>query len=323
MASLMDALTASGGAESPGFLNDLIKQLWPNMSVAIADIVKANVEGLFKQMLPSMLNGLAFTKMDLGPVPIHISNVDVHQTENNGVKLDVDLDWDGKSDIELSGGIVPKIGIEHVKLRGRFSILLCPLMDRFPLAGAAQVAFINEPHLDLDFTDAAHVANLGIIDRTVRKTILGIMSGMIVLPNRFLVKLDIANNYFKTYQHPLGVLRLTVESGENFGEEKGGKSFLKRLVHDVPDCFVKVKLSAEPEWRTRTIDNHRHPEWNETQDMIVTDYDQLVETDVQDADTATGNDNIGVGTITVRDLLLQGGRHELALSHKGQPPRES
>ncbi|KAK0643192.1 hypothetical protein B0T16DRAFT_415476 [Cercophora newfieldiana] len=319
MASLIDALTASGGAESPGFLNDLIKQLWPNMSVAIADIVKANVEGLFESMLPSILKQLKFVKMNLGPVPIHVSNVDVHQTENNGIKLDLDLDWDGKSDIELDGPGIPKIGIEHVKLRGRFSILLCPLMDRFPLAGAAQVAFVNVPHLDLDFTDAAHIANLGIIDRAVRRTILGIMSSMIVLPNRFLVKLDTANDYFKTYQHPLGVLRLTVESGENFGEEKGGKSFLKRLVHDVPDCFVKVKLSAEPEWRTQTITNHRHPEWNETRDMIVSDYDQIVETDVQDADTATGDDDIGVGTISVKNLLLQGGRHELALTHKDQP----
>jgi Ca2+-dependent lipid-binding protein len=180
------------------------------------------------------------------------------------------------------------------------------------------VAFINEPHLDLEFTDAAHIANLGVIDRLVRKIIMCIVSNMAILPNRFLLKLDSANDYFKTYQHPLGVLRLTVESGENFGQEKESKNFLKRLVHDVPDCFVKLKLSAEPEWRTATVKNNRHPEWNETHDVLVTDHEQILETEVQDADTATGDDDMGLGSISVKNLLLEGGRHELALTHKGQ-----
>jgi len=179
------------------------------------------------------------------------------------------------------------------------------------------VAFISKPSLDLEFTDAAHVANLGVIDRAIRKVIISIISSMAVLPNRFLVKLDAANDYFKTYQHPLGVLRLTVESGENFGEDKEGKSFLKRLVHDVPDCYVKVSMSAEEEWRTKTVKNHRHPEFNETTDILVTDHEQLIQADVQDDDTAS-DDDIGIATITVKQLLLSGGRHELPLSHKGQ-----
>jgi len=180
------------------------------------------------------------------------------------------------------------------------------------------VAFINKPHLDLEFTDAAHIANLGVIDRAIRKVILTIISSMAVLPNRFLVKLDAANDYFKTYQHPLGVLRLTVESGANFGEEKEGKHFFKRLIHDVPDCFVKLNLSAEPEWRTATVKNNRHPEWNETHDVLVTDHEQLLEADIKDDDTAS-DDDIGLGTISVKQLLLAGGRHDLPLAHKGQP----
>ncbi|KAK5655351.1 hypothetical protein OQA88_5918 [Cercophora sp. LCS_1] len=319
MASIIETLTASGGPESPGFLNDLVKQLWPNINIAASQIIKNIAEPMFKTMLPAPLNGLVFRKIDLGVVPIHFSNVDVHKTDNNGIKLDLDVDWDGKCDIELGGNMIPKIGVEHIKLRGRLEVLLCPLTTVIPLIGAAQVSFINPPYLKLDYTDAAHVANLGIIDRTIRKIVISIISSMAVLPNRFLLKLDPNNDFFKTYQPPLGVLRLTVESGSNLGQAKEGKSFLKKLVHDEPDCYVNVSVSAEALWKTKTVNNHRHPEWNETKDFLICDFDQAIETDVNDDDTALGDDDIGVGATTVKKLLLAQGRQELPLVHKNDP----
>jgi len=336
MASLVESLVASGGPESPGFLNDLVKQLWPNICVAGSHMVKGIVEPMFKTMLPAPLNGLQFSKINLGPVPIHISRVDVQKTENEGIKLDLDVDWDGQCDIELDGNMIPKFGIEHVKLRGRLSILLCPLTTVIPLVsqpmtlhqpqiltfsqiGAAQVSFINPPFLEFTYTDAAHVANLGIIDKTIRKIVLSIISSMAVLPNRFLVKLDANNDWFKTYQSPMGVLRLTVESASNLGADKGSKNFLKKLVHDEVDCYAKVSVSGSDEWRTQTVKNHRHPEWNETRDMIVSDFDQAIEVDVDDEDTARPDDDIGVASTTIKKLLLAGGKQELGLVHKGSP----
>lgn len=98
------------------------------------------------------------------------------------------------------------------------TILLCPLTNVIPLVrllklapnivvgftnsvqiGAAQVAFVNPPTLKLDFTDAANIADCFLIEKTVRNTILGIISGMAVLPNRFLVKMDNNVDYFKVF----------------------------------------------------------------------------------------------------------------------------
>ncbi|KAJ3531857.1 hypothetical protein NM208_g8692 [Fusarium decemcellulare] len=293
MASLVDTLTASGGTESAGFLNDIIAQLWPNINVAGGRMIKQIVEPMLESMLPGPLSTLHFVKLDFGPTPIHLSHVDVHKTELEGIKLDMDLEWDGKCDFELDGKMVPKIGIEHVKLKGRLSVLLCPLTNVIPLIGAAQVAFINPPTLELDFTDAANIADFSLIDKTIRKVILDIIASMAVLPNRFLVKLDSSNDYFKTYQHHLGVIRLTVgtATGITGPKKSGAKRLLEKLVKDVPDCYCEVNVGAEGEWRTTTQKNKHDPEWNETHDFLVTDYDQCITIDVQDDDVGSDDDD--------------------------------
>jgi len=153
----------------------------------------------------------------------------------------------------------------------------------------------------------------------VRNTILGIISSMAVLPNRFLVKLDANNDYFKTYQHHHGILRLTVERATGIAppKKKGASRLLSKIIKDVPDCYVKVRIGAEEEWRTSVQKNHHDPEWNETHDFLVTDYEQSIAVDVQDDDLA-GDDDIGISSTTIKQLLLNGGTQELSLTHQGE-----
>ena len=72
-------------------------------------MVKDIVDPMFASMLPGPLATLHFVKIDLGNVPLRISKVDTHRTESQGIKLDMDVDWDGKCDIELDGKMIPKI----------------------------------------------------------------------------------------------------------------------------------------------------------------------------------------------------------------------
>lgn len=160
-----------------------------------------------------------------------------------------------------------------------------------------------------------------MVDKAVRKVILDIIASMAVLPNRYLVKLDGNSDYFKSYLPFLGVLRLTVERavGIGGGPKKGGvSSLLTKLVKDVPDCYCKVNLGAEAEWRTSTKDNDWNPEWNETHDFLVADYDQRIMINIQDQDVGE-SDDIGIATTTVKDILLRGGSQELALTNNGEP----
>ncbi|KAH9986936.1 C2 domain-containing protein [Xylariaceae sp. FL0662B] len=320
MADLVEKLTASGGTESAGFLNDIIEQLWPNINVAGCRMVKDIVEPIFASTLPGPLASLTFVKLDLGHVPMQVSEVDVHKVDNGGIKLDMNVTWEGKSDIDLKGTMVPKLGIEHVHLKGRLSILLAPLTNVIPLIGAAQVAFIDPPELKLNFTDAANIADWALVDKAIRKVILDIICSMAVLPNRYLVKLDSNNDYFKTYLPHLGALRLTIEraTGISGPEKRGAKRLLAKIVKDVPDCYCKVSVGAEKEWRTSIKKNDTDPEWNETHDFLVADYDQRVFIDVQDDDLG-GDDDVGIATTTVKNILLSGGSLELPLTHKDEP----
>jgi hypothetical protein len=116
---LRDCSTQTADPTFPGFLNDIVAQLWPNICVYGANMTKETVEPILKSTLPTPLSNLKFVKLDLGHIPIQFSNVDVHKTSSQGIKLDMDLTWDGVCDIELDGSMVPKVvGIPKKCTRG-------------------------------------------------------------------------------------------------------------------------------------------------------------------------------------------------------------
>lgn len=74
---------------------------------------------MFKTMLPGPLASLHFTKVDLGTVPMRISNVLATKTDTNGIKLDMNVDWDGQCDIELDANMIPSLVSCVTKIRLR------------------------------------------------------------------------------------------------------------------------------------------------------------------------------------------------------------
>lgn len=91
------------------FLNDIIKQLWSNINAAGSKMVKEIVDPMFKTMLPTPFSTLHFTKVDFGHVPLRVSNVKTTKTTHDGIKLDMDVEWEGKCDIDLDGDWIPAL----------------------------------------------------------------------------------------------------------------------------------------------------------------------------------------------------------------------
>lgn len=86
-----------------------MKQLWPNINVAVSKMIKDIVEPMFKTMLPGPLKTLHFTKIDLGPIPLRLSNARTTKTEVDGIQLDLNVDWKGKADIEMDADMMPAL----------------------------------------------------------------------------------------------------------------------------------------------------------------------------------------------------------------------
>jgi len=72
-------------------------------------MTKEIADPMFKSMLPGPLASLHFTKVDFGAVPMRLSNVLATKTETNGIKLDLNVDWQGQCDIELDGNMIPTL----------------------------------------------------------------------------------------------------------------------------------------------------------------------------------------------------------------------
>ena len=281
------------------------------MSIAGAEIVKDSVEPSF-QDLPGPLSSLHFEKIDLGSTPIAFDRIGVHTKDSDSIKLDIDVAWDGNCDIRLRANVLGSFGVRSIKLNGRLSVLMSPLIDKLPLVSAIQVAFINPPHIELDFTGAAQIADLSIIDDTIRSTIHQTLAEMMVLPNRMLTKMDLTSTIFDAYQEPQGIARLTIVGG-------GGFKVQGRLLNrDVPDVFVKTTLGSSPTWKSSTKSNTTNPVWDESKDFILSDDDQLITVDAYDSDDLSSHDDLGIASITVGDLLLENRMKNLQLKKKGK-----
>lgn len=72
-------------------------------------MIKDIVEPILASTLPGPLANLRFVKIELGDTPMRFNHVDVHKTANEGIKLDMDVNWESACDIELDGKMVPKV----------------------------------------------------------------------------------------------------------------------------------------------------------------------------------------------------------------------
>ena len=254
---------------------------------------------------------------DLGKVPIKLDNVVVHKLADDAssVQFDLDVVWDGECDIQMRSDYGLQFGVKSVKLSGRMSFLLCPLTEVLPVVSAIQYSFINVPDLELNFTGLAQLADFTIIDKTIRAMILDVLSGMMVLPNRMLYKMDYSNDYLKTYQPPLGIVHVTAVRGRGFVVEEG------ILANDVPDVYLLTQFGSSPTpWRTKTVWNDLNPVWDESAHFVLSDYDQVIRVHAWDEDRSPldPDDDLGEAEMTVGDLLVAGGAAEMELLIDGE-----
>lgn len=145
---------------SSSLMSALLQQLWPQINKIGIKAVKESVEPMFAEKLPAAFGKMYFQKLDLGSQPIQLENFVVHPVMENTLRIELEINWDSNCDILLAG--LPAgntIGVNSMKLRSRLVVVCRPILDVAPVMGSAQVAFINHPYINLDFTGLANVAD--------------------------------------------------------------------------------------------------------------------------------------------------------------------
>lgn len=306
---LSSSYSAVSGVEHVSFLTEIIHQLWKHINVAGSNMIKEIMEPKFKTMMPGPLASLHFTKLDLGPTPMRMDNIVVHEIKDGCVQFDMDLLWKADCDIQMKADYGVKLGVKSIGLDGRMSILLKPLTDELPIVSAVQYTFINTPELKLEFTGLAQVADLKVIDSTVKQIISETMESMVVLPIRMLYRMDYDCDIREIYRPPIGIVRLTAMKGRGFIIEK-------RLLapDDIPDVYLNVTMAGK-KWRTSVIMDSLEPEWNETSDFLLSDYDQTVHIHAWDQDLGPldPDDDLGMAKLTIGEIMLAGKTKEVEL----------
>lgn len=227
------------------FLTCLIRELWPHLNVALCEMIRETVEPTLAESLPSPMNTLKFTKLNLGKSPPKIENLVVHDNDEQAnpddpVQFDFDLVWKSGRGCNItlktaSYGLT--LGVEKFALTGHMTFLAHP-SDEIPCVSSLQYAFINTPSMNLDFTGLAELADIKSIKRIVIDSILSTLNEMMVLPHRSLYKMDYACSLMDVYRPPIGIARVTLLSGRGFQVEK-------RMLRsdDIPDVYcVYVSL---------------------------------------------------------------------------------
>ena len=297
-AAIVGLAAAAAKSGDSGLVTGLVAQLWPHINLAVCRVVKESVEPSFAD-LPSPLKTLRFTKLDLGNVPIHIDNIVIHDKEKDALQFDMDMGWDGDCNVQLKADYLGSFGVQKIKFHGRLSIILSPLLDTLPVVSAAQVCFINPPKFELDFLGLANLGDFSLVDE-IRGIISDTLDGMLVLPNRMYFKIDPVNSFLDTYKPPIGVARVTVGNGSGFLGKRG-------FMSDAHDVYCNVRLGSK-KWTTSTKNNTADPEWDETVDVVLFDYDQIVRVHAWDEDTANVDDDLGSAQVTVREILMAPGK---------------
>ena len=145
---------------SSSLVSALLQQLWPQINKIGIKSVKQTVEPMLQEKLPAAFHKIHFQRLDLGNQPIALENFVVHPVVNDTLRIELEINWDSTCDILLAG--LPAgstIGVKAIKLRSRLVIVCRPILDVSPVVCSAQVAFINQPYINLDFLGLADIAD--------------------------------------------------------------------------------------------------------------------------------------------------------------------
>lgn len=160
--------------ERVGWVNSIISQLWPHVSMAATGLVGDQLNPQLAMNKPKWISDIHLHNFNLGDEPPSISGVKVYKAEDvsGEVIIELDVTWAGEQNVQLiikpfpkfhlgvglgvgrliSNFLTMRVGVGNLFFSGRVRLSLKPLMGRIPVVGAVRVSFVEQPHFNYALT---------------------------------------------------------------------------------------------------------------------------------------------------------------------------
>nr|XP_043622708.1 synaptotagmin-5-like [Erigeron canadensis] len=285
---------------SLNWLNSHLTKIWPHVDEAASELIKASVEPILEQYRPHVLSSLTFSKLTLGTVAPQFTGVSVIEDENDGITLELEMNWDGNPNIILDVmtrlGVGLPVQVKNIGFTGVFRLIFKPLVNKFPCFGAVSFSLREKKKMDytLKVVGGDISAIPGIAD-ALESTINDAVEDSITWPVRKVIPI-LPGDYSDLELKPMGTLEVKLIQAHGLtNKDLIGKSDPFAILYLRPLCSGTKK--------SKVIDNDLNPVWNEHFQFVVEDIStQHLTVKVYDDDGIQSSELIGCARLKLSEL---------------------
>ncbi|GJN08452.1 hypothetical protein PR202_ga26371 [Eleusine coracana subsp. coracana] len=280
------------------WLNKQLSKLWPFVEEAAIMVIRDSVEPLLDDYRPPGISSLKFSRLSLGTVPPKIEGIRIQSFQKGQITMDIDFRWGGDPNIILSvETLVASLPIQFKNLQVYTIIrVVFQLSEEIPCISAVVVALLAEPKPRIDYILKAVGGSLtampGLSDM-IDDTVASLITDMLQWPHRIVV--------------PLGGVDVDVSrTGNSPSPWYAPIRSRTRSSSANPTPYVVLFIRPIFKEKTRVIDDHLNPEWNETFELIAEDKEtQSLVLEVFDEDKLKQDKRLGIAKLPLSDLGME------------------
>ncbi|RCV30619.1 hypothetical protein SETIT_6G109700v2 [Setaria italica] len=283
------------------WLNQELVKIWPFVNEAASELIKTSVEPVFEQYKSFILASLHFSKLTLGTVAPQFTGVEILESDDSAITMELELQWDGNPnivlDIQTTLGISLPVQVKNIGFTGVLRLVFKPLVSEFPCFGAVCCSLREKSKVEftLKVIGGEMTAIPGISD-AIEGTIRDTIEDTLTWPNRVIVPI-VPGDYSDLELKPVGVLEVKlVEARELKNKDLVGKSD--------PFAVLYIRPLREKTKKSKTINNDLNPIWNEHYEFVVEDIStQHLTIKIYDDEGLQSSEIIGCARVDLADLL--------------------